>query len=195
MLINIQFVTGNTCRHNINLPCHNINLHNYHDDVDVLVLYLPGRPEFEPETTRQADLHPLPDPGAGEGVQVQPLLDPEEKDWTQSHAVPDREANQDLVSKQENEGEERGAGHKGAERNRKDQTWGIPGFCQIPLFDDLGFLPRYWEFTVATPYGNGWSLQCWVMEMDEEVVDGLYWCWWEYKSFVGQNYWVVHRSS
>ena len=55
---------------------------------------------------RAADLHPLPDAGAGEGVPLQPLSHAQEADRDRACAVPHREADQDLVPEQEDEVEE-----------------------------------------------------------------------------------------
>ena len=58
------------------------------------------------EEARAADLHPLPDAGAGEGVPLQPLSHAQEADRDRACAVPHREADQDLVPEQEDEVEE-----------------------------------------------------------------------------------------
>lgn len=60
------------------------------------------RPEKGP-----ADLQPLPDAGAGEGVPVQSLPDPQAAPRSVSRAGPHREAGGDLVSKQAHEVEKR----------------------------------------------------------------------------------------
>ena len=51
-------------------------------------------------------VHTTPNTGAGEGVPLQPLPDPAEKDRDRARAVPDGAADQDLVPEPEDEVEE-----------------------------------------------------------------------------------------
>lgn len=50
-----------------------------------------------------ADLHPLPDSGAGEGVPLQPLPDPQAPDRDLPRPVSDGETDQNLVSEPQDE--------------------------------------------------------------------------------------------
>lgn len=55
---------------------------------------------------RAADLHPVPDAGAGEGVPLQPLPDAAPAHRDRARPVPDGEADQDLVPEPAHEVEE-----------------------------------------------------------------------------------------
>lgn len=70
---------------------------------------------------RPADVHQIPDAGAGEGVSLQSLPDPEAEDRDRSRPVPDRAPDQDLVPEPADEAEEGAAGRQG------DQRAGPPG--------------------------------------------------------------------
>ncbi|KAG6453337.1 hypothetical protein O3G_MSEX008128 [Manduca sexta] len=54
-----------------------------------------------------ANVHTLPDAGAGEGVPLQPVPDAEETDRDRARALPHRETDQDLVPEPPHEMEER----------------------------------------------------------------------------------------
>ena len=77
------------------LICAPLSQHN-------LVLFF-SRPLWEQWAQGPPDLHPLPDSGAGEGVPLQPLPDEETPDRDLPRAVSDRETDQNLVPKPENE--------------------------------------------------------------------------------------------
>ena len=62
---------------------------------------------------RPPDVHPLPDPGAGEGVSLQPLPDAAQEDRNRSRAVPDRAADQNMVPEQKDEAQEGAEGSQG----------------------------------------------------------------------------------
>ena len=51
-------------------------------------------------------VHPVPDPGAGEGVPLQPVPDPQEEDRDIACPLPLRETDQNLVSEPQDEVEE-----------------------------------------------------------------------------------------
>lgn len=59
------------------------------------------------EKAGTADVHPVPDPRAREGVPLQPIPDAEEKDRDCARAVPHRKTDQDLVPESAHEVEER----------------------------------------------------------------------------------------
>ena len=83
--------------------------------------FLLCRPELQPAAARAADVHAVPDAGAGEGVQVQPLPDAPPPYRAVAHAVSDGAADQDLVPEPPHEGEEGAAGHQGAQRAGESQ--------------------------------------------------------------------------
>ena len=62
---------------------------------------------------RKADLHQVPDPGAGEGVSLQPLPDAAQEDRNRSRAVPHRAADQNMVPEPEDEAQEGAEGSQG----------------------------------------------------------------------------------
>ena len=64
----------------------------------------------------EADVHAVPDPGAGEGVPHEPLPDAEAEDRDGAPAVPDGAADQDLVPEPEDEAQEGDPGDQGAQR-------------------------------------------------------------------------------
>lgn len=67
--------------------------------------------------TRPADVYQVPDTGAGEGVPLQPVPDPEAADRDSARAVPDRTADKDLVPEPADE----------VEKREQDQGWRRPG--------------------------------------------------------------------
>lgn len=71
------------------------------------------------QTPRSADVHQIPDPGAGERVPHQPLPDAETADRNGTRFVPDRETDKDMVPEPEDEAEKRDTSHQGAKRTGK----------------------------------------------------------------------------
>ena len=69
--------------------------------------------------TRPANLHPLPDFGAGKGVPYESLPHEATKDRNGTPTLPDRATDQDLVSEPKNEAQKGDSGHQGAERARE----------------------------------------------------------------------------
>ncbi len=69
-----------------------------------------------PPPPRPADVHPLPDARAGEGVPHESLPHAAAPDRDGAPAVPDGAADQDLVPEQEDEAQEGDPGHQGAQR-------------------------------------------------------------------------------
>ena len=75
--------------------------------------------------TGPADLHPLPDAGAGEGIPLQSVPHQTAQDRDRSRPLPDREADQDLVPEQTDEVEE-GEQGEGGGRGRAGRESGAP---------------------------------------------------------------------
>ena len=80
-----------------------------------LVMAYSARTDFSPVNTlsrdrpqaRTPDLHPLSDPGAGEGVSLQSLPDEAAADRDRARALPHRKTDQDLVPEPPHEVEKR----------------------------------------------------------------------------------------
>ena len=70
--------------------------------------------QWTPEE-RPSDLHPLPNPGAGEGVLHKSLHHKASKDWNGPWSSTDWETAQDLVSKSKNEAKKGDHCHQGAQ--------------------------------------------------------------------------------
>lgn len=68
-----------------------------------------------PAAQRAADLHPVPDLGAGEGVPLQPLPHPTAAHRNRSRVMPHGEADKNMVSKQADEAQ------KGTESSEGDK--------------------------------------------------------------------------
>ncbi len=66
-----------------------------------------------------ADILPVPDPGAGEGVPLQPLSHSQEEDRDSPCPLPLRETDQNLVSEPQDEVEERQQGGTGVDPRGK----------------------------------------------------------------------------
>ena len=82
---------------------------------------LPFRTESAQSKENATDLHEVPDPGAGEGVPLQPLPDPEAPHRDRPQPGPHRAADQDLVPEPADEGQE---GDKvGISGNRRQRRW------------------------------------------------------------------------
>lgn len=77
-----------------------------------------SRSKLQPKTPWPADVHPLPDPGAGERVQVQQVPHPQAEDRTLTHALLDGAPDKDMVPEPADEGEKRDSGNQGTERER-----------------------------------------------------------------------------
>lgn len=67
-------------------------------------------------TARAADLHALPDAGAGEGVPLQSLPDAPAQDRDRARALPHRTTDQDLVPEPAHEAKEGAASREGDQR-------------------------------------------------------------------------------
>lgn len=69
--------------------------------------------------TRQTDVYAIPNAGVGEGIPHEPLPDEETAYRNGARVMPDGKADQNMVSEQEDEAEERDPGDKRAERTRE----------------------------------------------------------------------------
>ena len=82
-------------------------------------LLLSFRTESAQSKENATDVHPVPDPGAGEGVPLQPLPDQEAPHRDRPQPGPHRAPDQDLVPEPEDEGQEGDEGGVGGrERGR-----------------------------------------------------------------------------
>lgn len=78
--------------------------------------------------TWPANVHPIPNAGAGEGVPHQPLPDPPAPDRNGPRTLPDGAANQNLVPEPADEAQEGNPGDQGAERTGEASP-GPEGCC------------------------------------------------------------------
>lgn len=78
-----------------------------------------------PPKTRPPDLHSLSDPRAGEGVPLQPLLDPAATHRDSPRSLPDRATDKDLVPEPAHEAEEGAARRQGNKRTGESALPGI----------------------------------------------------------------------
>ncbi len=83
-----------------------------------IFLFIPPlfRSQRLPTTSRSPNVHALPNPGAGEGVPLQPLPHPPTKDRDSPRALPHRTSGQDLVPEPTDEAQEGDAGRAGDKR-------------------------------------------------------------------------------
>jgi len=77
-----------------------------------------------PATPRPPDVHTVPDPGAGEGVPLQPLPDATTQDRNCPRTLPDGATDQDLVPEPPDEAEEGAEGRQGVERGGEEEEGG-----------------------------------------------------------------------
>ena len=94
--------------------------------------FLISRPQWLSKTSRPTDLHPISDPGAGEGVPLQPLPDSPATHRNCSRALPHWAANQNLVPEPPDEAEEGAEGRQGAERAGEKEERRRSRWQQVP---------------------------------------------------------------
>ena len=80
------------------------------------------RPKWMPTPTRPPNVYSLPDSGIGEGIPLQPLLNPSSPYWNRSCPLLDRTSDQDLVPEPQNEAQERAKSSQGDQWAGKKKT-------------------------------------------------------------------------
>lgn len=87
-------------------------------------MFFPFRPQRLSKTTRQTNLHPLPDPRTRKGVPLQPLPDPAATDRNSPCPLPHRATDKNMVPKQTHETQK---GTQGRERDKRTGQAGTGG--------------------------------------------------------------------